>query len=137
MQGCLAVIGESFRLSARSEIPYTCIVMDDILKSVIDPKQGELDEACSRYRVERLYVFGSLATGGFDSECSDIDFLAAFEDRAPTPEYAERFFGLERSLENIFKRPVDLLTVESLKRGGFRNRVSETRRLVYDARDAR
>ena len=105
------------------------------LENVIEPKRHELNAACSRYRVERLYVFGSLATGGFDTDRSDIDFLASFADRTPTPEYADRFFGLERSLTGIFKRPIDLLTEEGIKRDEFRNRVSETRRLVYDARN--
>ena len=111
--------------------------MHDQMETVIGAKRCELDAACSRYRVERLYVFGSLASGSFDNDRSDIDFLASFADREPTPEYAERFLGLERSLEDIFKRPVDLLTEAGLRRDRFRNRVAETRRLVYEAGNTR
>ena len=42
---------------------------------------------CRRYRVERLYLFGSAADGPFDSERSDLDFLVVLEEQPPG-EYA-------------------------------------------------
>jgi hypothetical protein len=107
------------------------------VNTIIEPHKSELYTLCERYRVDKLYVVGSVVTGAFDLDTSDIDFLAQFKDRAPTASYAERFLGFEGALESVFKRPVDLLTVEGLKSSGFRNTVEQTRLLVYESDDAR
>ncbi|MEI7902850.1 MAG: nucleotidyltransferase domain-containing protein, partial [bacterium] len=65
------------------------------VNTIIEPHKRELSTLCERYRVDKLYVFGSVVTGAFDMASSDIDFLAQFKDRAPTASYAERFLGLE------------------------------------------
>jgi len=111
--------------------------MTDSVNTVIETHKRELSSLCESYSVARLYVFGSVVNGDFDSTSSDIDFLAQFKDRAPTPSYAARFLGFEEALQSVFKRPVDLLTVEGLKSTGFRNRVEQTRLLVYESDDPR
>lgn len=111
-------------------------VMTYSVNTIIEPHKRELSSLCERYRVAKLYIFGSVVNGDFDSTSSDIDFLAQFKDRAPTASYAERFLGLEEALQSVFKRPVDLLTVEGLKSSGFRNTVEQTRLLVYESDDA-
>ncbi len=40
-----------------------------------------LTNICQRFRVERIYLFGSAADGRFDSERSDLDFLVVFGTR--------------------------------------------------------
>jgi len=111
-------------------------VMTYSVNTIIEPHKLELSSLCERYRVAKLYVFGSVANGDFDSTGSDIDFLAQFKDRAPTASYAERFLDLEGALQSVFKRPVDLLTVEGLKSSGFRSTVEQIRLLVYESDDA-
>lgn len=113
------------------------VVMTYSVNTIIEPHKRELSSLCEYYRVAKLYIFGSVVNGDFDSTSSDIDFLAQFKDRAPTASYAERFLGFEGALESVFKRPVDLLTVEGLKSSGFRNTVEQTRLLVYESDDAR
>ena len=44
--------------------------------SIIDKNRDELIELCRAHHVKRLDVFGSAATGDFDS-ISDIDFLVS------------------------------------------------------------
>jgi len=104
---------------------------------IIEPHRRELSALCERYRVARLYVFGSVVNGDFDAASSDIDFLAQFAERSPTAGYAERFLGFEGALQSVFQRPVDLVTVEGLKNAGFRSRVEQTRQLVYESDEAR
>jgi predicted nucleotidyltransferase len=111
-------------------------VMTYSVNTIIEPHKRELSSLCERYRVAKLYIFGSVVNGDFDSTSSDIDFLAQFKDRAPTASYAERFLGLEGALQSVFKRPVDLLTVEGLKSSGFRNTVEQTRLLIYESDNA-
>ena len=106
------------------------------IHTLLDAHQNELVALCQQYRVRRLYVFGSLIKGTFDRQRSDLDFLAQLADRIPNREYADRFLGLEVGLHEVFKFPVDLLTVEGLKNAGFRQRVEETRALVYESDNA-
>jgi len=109
--------------------------MKRVTHSIISEHRGDLKLLCENFRVAKLYVFGSAVNGNFDESSSDIDFLAQFKEREPTADYAERFFGLEEGLVSVFKRPVDLVTVEGLKKPGFRDVVERTRELVYESDD--
>ena len=99
--------------------------------AIVEQKKTALAELCRRYRVERLYLFGSAASGHFDSHRSDLDFLVSFSDREPTAEYADRYLGLAEDLEQLFGRPVDLVTEQSIRNPYFRREVESTRQLLY------
>jgi len=88
---------------------------------------------CRQFGVRRLDLFGSAATGRFDTDQSDLDFLVEFEAPARTA-YAHAYFGLLAALEKLFGRPVDLLTLASLKNPYLRRRLLTERRLVFSAR---
>ena len=64
----------------------------------------------SRLGVSRIGLFGSAARGELTKE-SDLDFLVEFR---PGEKNYDRFFELGELLESLFKRKVDLLTVESV-----------------------
>jgi predicted nucleotidyltransferase len=49
--------------------------MSFYVNSIIEPHKRELSALCERYRVSKLYVFGSIVTDTFNVESSDIDFL--------------------------------------------------------------
>ena len=89
---------------------------------------------CRRFRVSRLYLFGSAANGLFDSERSDLDFLVTLED-LPPGEYADNYLGLADALENLFGRPADLVTEKSIRNPFFRESVLAARQLLYDHRN--
>jgi predicted nucleotidyltransferase len=92
----------------------------------------ELAALCRRFGVRRLEVFGSVATGGFQSTTSDLDFLVEFE-RPLGPGYADRYFGLLEALEALFGRPVDLVVASAIKNPYFRESIDKTRVLLYAA----
>ena len=100
--------------------------------AIIEQRRTMLIELCRQYRVERLYVFGSAASGHFDERRSDLDFLVQFSDRAPTGEYADRYLGFAEALEQLFGRPVDVVTEESIRNPYFRREVEATRQLLYE-----
>jgi predicted nucleotidyltransferase len=100
--------------------------------AIIEDKRTALVELCRRYRVDRLYVFGSAVSGRFDTQHSDLDFLVVFADREPTGEYADRYLGLAEDLEQLFGRPVDLVTEQSIRNPYFRHEVESTRQLIYE-----
>ena len=71
----------------------------------------ELEEICKRYGVERLEVFGSLAHGEGGAD-SDIDILVTFQ---AGHHLGLDFVALKNELEDLFGRPVDLLTRRSVE----------------------
>ena len=94
---------------------------------------GKLTRLCRRYRVHRLELFGSAADAErYDPTSSDLDFLVEFEDMPPA-RYADSYFGLLESLEDLFGRPVDLVTEGAIRNPYFRRSVDATRRLLYAA----
>jgi predicted nucleotidyltransferase len=58
-----------------------------------------------RFHVRRRDLFGSAAGNDYDPARSDLDFLVEF-GAAATGTYADAFFGLKESLEQLFGRPV-------------------------------
>ncbi len=102
--------------------------------AVADPRVlGALPALCERFRVRRLDLFGSAATGPFDPDSSDLDLLVAFADGLPPAAYAEAYFGLRAALEDLFGRPVDLLTEPALENPHLRRRVEAERRPLFPA----
>jgi predicted nucleotidyltransferase len=81
--------------------------------TVIEAKLPDVVALCRRYRVRQLRVFGSAVSGQFDPKTSDFDFLVEFEPMPPVA-YADAYFGLKEGLEELFGRPVDLVTAESV-----------------------
>lgn len=100
--------------------------------SLVEERKDALREICRRFRVERLYLFGSAVDDRFDEDTSDLDFVVKLEAREPTGSYAERFLDFAASLEQLFERPVDLVTEESIRNPYFRREVEATRQLIYE-----
>jgi uncharacterized protein len=93
-----------------------------------------LRKLCEQFRVERLYLFGSAVQGSFRSDSSDLDFLVVLQDQPPAV-YAENYLGLAQGLEQLFERPVDLVTEQSIRNPYFRQTVFAARQLLYDRCD--
>lgn len=89
-------------------------------------------EACGRYNVKRLDLFGSAARADFQPDSSDFDFAVIFEDLAPA-DYADAYFGLLESLERILQTPVDLVELEAVKNPYFRQALEASRVQLYAA----
>ena len=101
--------------------------------ALIEQKKTSIAEACRQFGVGRLEVFGSAARGDFDTQKSDLDFIANFLPPLH-PGVAGRFLGLAEALEKIFARPVDLLTERMIRNPILREEVNRDRTPVYDHR---
>jgi len=93
---------------------------------------AEVAGLCRRFGAIRLEVFGSAATGSFDPQRSDLDFVVDFEGLR-SPDIFERYFGLKEALESLFGRPVDLVMAGAMRNPYFIQSVNRSRRLVYAA----
>jgi uncharacterized protein len=94
-------------------------------------RRTEIEALCRRFRVHRLELFGSAATGRHTAE-SDLDFLVEFEP-LPPGAYTDAYFGLLEALEAISGRPVDLVVAAAIKNPYFRQSVEQTKSLLYAA----
>ena len=90
-----------------------------------------LQNACRLYSVKELYAFGSAVSDNF-TEDSDIDFLVSFE-RNGTDGAFDQFMGFKEKLEEIYDRPVDLLTLKNFRNPIFQQAVDNSKTLIYAA----
>jgi len=97
---------------------------------VIKERREAVAEQCRRLNVRRLDVFGSAARGDFNPETSDIDFLVEFGEHEHINLF-DRYFDLVDSLEDIFKRKVDLVTARPFENPYFRASVEASKEPVY------
>ena len=103
------------------------------MSSILQENQAGLAEACRRFGVRRLEIFGSAARPDFDPETSDFDFIVSFADKTPGT-YADRYFDFAHALEQLLGRKVDLLTERSIRNPYFRREIQAARQIVYDER---
>jgi len=100
---------------------------------LINKYRKELEIACSTFKVEELYAFGSVLTDKFSAE-SDLDFIVSIQTKDPI-EYAENYFDLKFALEKIFNRKIDLLEQKAIRNKTFERLVNKEKMLVYARRN--
>ncbi len=85
------------------------------------------------HNVKTLFAFGSVCTDKFNDQ-SDIDLLISFMPM-DYGDYADTYFDLADKFENLFQRPVDLVTDKSLSNPYFIDSVNQTKTLLYGSGD--
>jgi len=97
--------------------------------NLIEINKNHIKNICSRYKVSKLFVFGSVLTNRFNEE-SDVDFIVDF-DNVTLPEYADNYFDLKSELEKILNRKVDLLEEKAIRNPFLRKSIDSSKVLVY------
>jgi len=105
-------------------------VKNDNIKPDFDFYKADLNNICKSFDVRRLMSFGSVNTDKFRAD-SDIDLLVAF-DKSENYDLFERYFGLKEKLEELFKRPVELVFDRNFKNPYFRESVNKTKKVIYE-----
>ncbi len=97
--------------------------------NILDQYSIDIDKLCASHRVKSLYAFGSVLTDKFNAD-SDVDLIVDFESIA-VENYADNYFDLKFSLQDILNRSVDLLEEKAMKNPFFKQAISQKRQLVY------
>ena len=97
----------------------------------IENKIDKLVTLCNKYKVSRIFVFGSIVKGNFNPKTSDVDLIVELEDLPPS-EKGEMLMKLWSELENLFARKVDLLTSINVKNPYLRKEIENSKFLIYD-----
>jgi predicted nucleotidyltransferase len=95
----------------------------------LDRYQLILTKLCKEHRVKSLYAFGSVLTKQFNND-SDVDLIVSFYD-IPVEDYVDNYFDFKFSLQDIFSRPVDLLEEQAIKNPYFRQKINNSKQLIY------
>lgn len=84
----------------------------------LEKYKPEIIELCKKHKVRSLYAFGSMLTDDFNKR-SDIDLVVDFSNIL-VEVYADYYFSFKFSLQDILKRPIDLLEEKAIKNPYFR-----------------
>ena len=83
-----------------------------------------------RSKVSRLSVFGSHLTDRFNED-SDVDMVVDF-NKVTLEDYADNYFDLKFSLEDILDRKVDLLEDKAIRNPVLRRNIDNSKVLIYE-----
>jgi predicted nucleotidyltransferase len=89
----------------------------------------EITRLCRQHKVKTLYAFGSVLTEKFSSG-SDVDLIVKFQD-IPVEDYADNYFDFKFSLQDMLKRPVDLLEEQAMRNPHFIQNINRQKQLIY------
>lgn len=95
----------------------------------LDDYTSSLKNLCQKNKVRSLYVFGSVLTDNF-TDTSDIDLIVDIDSNDPF-EYADNYFNLKFALQELFKRPIDLLENKAIKNPFIRKNIDSSKVLIY------
>lgn len=101
------------------------------MQRLLTDNMDKIQALCKANNVKALFAFGSVCTNKFNDE-SDIDLLISFNPM-DYGDYADTYFDLADRFENLFQRPVDLVTDKSLSNPYFIDSVNQTKTLLYAA----
>jgi uncharacterized protein len=96
---------------------------------IIEKNMDQIKALCDRHKVTRLFVFGSVLTDSFNTS-SDIDLLVDFAG-VELYDYADNYFDLKESLENLLNHPVDLLEEKAVNNPYLRQSIDSSKRMIY------
>lgn len=91
----------------------------------------QVTEICRKYKVRRLYAFGSVVDGRFRPGESDIDMLVELR-RRPEEEKNKTLVALWFDLQGLLECEVDLLTSKGVRGKYFKKYLELYKILIFD-----
>jgi hypothetical protein len=99
-----------------------------ILSQRLNVSEDDIKAVCQRWKIEEMAFFGSVLREDFDKD-SDVDVLVVFQEKHGWSLFD--LMDLQAELENLFKRPVDILQKKELINPHRRQEILKTHQLVY------
>jgi predicted nucleotidyltransferase len=99
---------------------------------LIESSRDQIAALCRLYGVKRLEVFGSALREDFDVERSDVDVVVEF-DALPENDGLRRYFNFKAQLEDLLKRPVDLVELSAMENTRLKRIIERTKVPLYAA----
>jgi predicted nucleotidyltransferase len=99
------------------------------MNNILTNSTSKIASLCERYKVKKLYAFGSVLTDKFTNQ-SDIDLVVDFKE-VDLKNYADNYFDLQYSLEDVLGREVDLLEDKAIRNPILRKNIDNSKQLIY------
>lgn len=100
------------------------------MNPLIEQHREELIALCVENEIKGLWLFGSAATGEWDAERSDLDFLFDIGDYDSTA--GRRSMRLFSGLERMFGENIDIISRPAIRRPDFRASIDKTAVPIYE-----
>ncbi len=100
---------------------------------LIELNMDRIIALCKRYKVAKLWVFGSILTDRFNDN-SDVDFSVEFDSDTINREkldWADLFFDFLNDLKVLLGREIDIVFDDCVKNPYFRKELDATKQLIY------
>jgi predicted nucleotidyltransferase len=97
----------------------------------LDKYSNDILLLCKTHKVKTLFAFGSVLTDQFGPD-SDVDFVVDINSEDPI-DYAENYFDLKFKLQDLFKKPIDLLEQKGIRNSYLTQRINKTKQMLYEA----
>lgn len=100
---------------------------------LIEMNMDKIVALCKKYKVAKLWVFGSILTPDFNDD-SDVDLSVDFDTETINREgldWADIFFDFMHELEALLGRRIDLVCDDAVKNKIFRKELDTTKLLIY------
>jgi predicted nucleotidyltransferase len=91
----------------------------------------QIQDICIRYQVKNLYAFGSVTKAPDFNAINDIDLIVAFNQNIKIEDYADYYFDLADSLEELFGKKVDLMTEKPIKNPFLKASIEKSKIKIY------
>jgi predicted nucleotidyltransferase len=99
---------------------------------VLENQRAAITEACVRFGVARLDIFGSALRDDFRPGESDLDLLVDFGSMNPH-DLVDAYFGLLDELRAVLAVEVDLVMVGAVKNRFIAADIERTKQMLYAA----
>ncbi len=96
---------------------------------ILDNYKAQIFNFCEQNNVKTLSVFGSVLTEKFNAQ-SDIDMVVELLDSDPI-QYAENYFNLKFSLQDLLNYPIDLLEDKTLENSYLKQKIAASKIVFY------
>lgn len=101
-----------------------------MIAPLVAERMDRLHKICERYRVERLYLFGSAANGEMRPS-GNVDFLVEFREDV-YDHFHNPHLKMVMEMDDLFGMEVGLVSYKAIKNPYFREEVDETKKLIYE-----
>ena len=102
------------------------------LPTLIQRHLGAIQALCSKHKVRKFWVFGSVLRDELTSD-SDVDFLYELDRKnIRDEEFLHNFWGFYDGLKALLGREVDLIKYATISNPYFKAEVDETKILIYE-----
>jgi uncharacterized protein len=100
--------------------------------TAIESKRQSIIEACKRFGVIWLDVFGSALRDDYRAGSSDIDLLVQFKPLNPH-DLVDAYFGLLYELRDILGTEADLVMSDAVRNRYIAAEIERTKQVLYAA----